>query len=111
MEIVPVDAMERGSFSAELQGRDAGAPGVSLILVEAARGDGPRLHTHPYAEVIVVQEGTATFWDGTGSTEVGPGNVVVIPAGEPHAFENTGDGVLRQVDIHVADAFRTDWLD
>jgi mannose-6-phosphate isomerase-like protein (cupin superfamily) len=42
--------------------------------------------------------------------EVGPGHVVIIPADEPHAFESTGAGVPRQVDIHVSDAFVTDWL-
>jgi mannose-6-phosphate isomerase-like protein (cupin superfamily) len=41
---------------------------------------------------------------------VGPGNVVVVPAGEPHGFTNTGDGVLRQIDIHVSNAFATRWL-
>ena len=111
MEIVPVAALERGSFSAELQGRDHGDPGLSVILVEAAPGEGPPLHSHDYAEVIIVQEGTATFSDGRRSREVGPGHVVIIPAAEPHAFRNTGDGVLRQIDIHVADAFATDWLD
>jgi len=35
----------------------------------------------------------------------------VIPAGEPHGFKNTGDGQLRQIDIHMADAFDTAWLE
>jgi quercetin dioxygenase-like cupin family protein len=111
MEVVPVSALDAGSFSAELEGRDHGGPGISLILVEAAPGEGPSLHAHPYAEIFLVQEGTATFSDGRRGREVGPGNVVIVPAGEPHAFTNTGDGPLRQVDIHVSDAFVTDWLD
>ena len=97
MEIVPVADLDPGSFSAELQGRDHGRPGASLILVEAAPGDGPELHSH-------------TFSDGRRTREVGPGNVVIIPAGEPHAFRNTGRSTLRQVDIHLGDAFATDWL-
>lgn len=110
MDIVPIADLDPGSFSAELQGRDHGRPGVSLILVEAAPGDGPELHSHPYAEIIIVQEGEVTFSDGRRSREVGPGNVVIIPPGEPHAFRNTGDGPLRQVDIHVGDEFATDWF-
>ena len=110
MEIVSVAELDPGSFSAELQGRDHGRPGASLILVEAAPGDGPELHSHPYAEIIIVQEGEVTFSDGRRTREVGPGNVVIIPAGEPHAFRNTGPGTLRQVDIHLGDAFTTDWL-
>jgi mannose-6-phosphate isomerase-like protein (cupin superfamily) len=110
MEIIETSTLGEGNFSRELLGRDHGDPGVSLILVDAAPGRGPSLHTHPYAEVMVVLEGRATFTDGTTSREVTAGHVVVIPAGEPHAFENTGDGPLRQIDIHVADGFTTDWL-
>jgi mannose-6-phosphate isomerase-like protein (cupin superfamily) len=76
----------------------------------AAPGRGPSLHTHDYAEVIVVLEGLATFTDGTASHEVSAGHVVLIPAGQPHGFTNTGDGPLRQIDIHVANTFSTDWV-
>ncbi|MEA2125441.1 MAG: hypothetical protein QOI80_2223 [Solirubrobacteraceae bacterium] len=104
------DLEPSGNFSRELQGKAAGHPGVSLIIVEAQPGRGPSLHTHDYAEVMVILEGSATFTDGSASVEVGAGHVVVVPAGEPHGFTNTGDGVLRQIDIHVADEFLTHWL-
>lgn len=110
VKIVPTSSLDTSNFSLELQGKDYGNPGVSLILVDAAPGRGPSLHTHDYAEVIVIQEGTATFTDGVTETEVGAGNIVIVGAGEPHAFTNTGDGPLRQLDIHVGDAFSTDWL-
>ena len=45
VEIIPVADLDPGRFSAELQGRDHGRPGVSLILVEAAPGLTPAL-TH-----------------------------------------------------------------
>ena len=31
------------------------------MVVNAPPGGGPNLHTHPYEEVFVVQEGHATF--------------------------------------------------
>jgi hypothetical protein len=34
-----------------------------------------------------------------------------VGAGVPHGFKNTGDGVLKQVDIHVSPSFSTEWLD
>ena len=111
MRVLPISGLEKSNFSLELQGKDCGEPGVSLILVDAAPGRGPSLHTHDYAEIMIVQEGTATFTDGTTETVVGAGNVVIVAAGEPHGFTNTGDGPLRQIDIHVADAFSTDWLE
>jgi mannose-6-phosphate isomerase-like protein (cupin superfamily) len=111
MEIIPTTALDPSNFSVELQGKDHGNPGLSLILVDAAPGRGPSLHTHPYAEIMIVQEGTATFTDGHTEREVGPGHVVVIPAGEPHGFKNTGDVRLKQIDIHMADQFGTEWLE
>jgi len=111
MEIIPTTALDPSNFSVELQGKDHGNPGLSLILVDAAPGRGPSLHKHDYAEIMIVQEGTATFTDGHTETEVGPGHVVIIPAGEPHGFKNTGDVRLKQIDIHVADRFGTEWLE
>ena len=111
MRIVPITSLATGRPSVELQGKDHGHPGVSVILVDAAPGRGPALHRHPYAEVFVVQEGTAKFFDETRSHDVGAGNIVLAAAGEPHGFTNSGEGRLRQVAIHVADAFATEWLD
>ena len=111
MEIIPTTALDPSNFSVELQGKDHGNPGLSLILVDAAPGRGPSLHTHPYAEIMIVQEGSATFTDGETETNVEAGHVVVIPAGEPHGFKNTGDRNLKQIDIHVADGFDTTWLE
>jgi mannose-6-phosphate isomerase-like protein (cupin superfamily) len=34
----------------------------------------------------------------------------VVPAGVAHAFVNSGDGPLRQLDIHVGPQFDTEWL-
>ena len=111
MRVFAHDDLEHsGNFSRELQGKDCGDPGISLILVPAQPGRGPALHTHDYAEVMIVLEGEATFTDGERDVVVGAGHVVVVPAGEPHGFTNTGDGILRQIDIHVADEFLTQWL-
>jgi mannose-6-phosphate isomerase-like protein (cupin superfamily) len=93
-----------------LQGYHLGA-NVSFIVVDAPPGGGPRLHRHPYEEVFVVQEGSATFTAGDETTEVEGGQVVVVPAGVPHKFMNSGTGRLRQVDIHASDRFVTEWLE
>ena len=37
--------------------------------------------------------------------------IVVIPPGQPHGFVNSGEGRLRQVDIHVSPSFSTEWLE
>jgi mannose-6-phosphate isomerase-like protein (cupin superfamily) len=97
--------------SREFVGEDHGGVGICAIFVDAAPGRGPRLHQHPYDEVFVVQEGRATMTVGDERHEVGPGEIVVVPAGNPHAFVNSGDGPLRQIDIHVSPGFVTEWLE
>jgi mannose-6-phosphate isomerase-like protein (cupin superfamily) len=100
----------RGDDADEFQGHHLGA-NVSLIVVDAPPGGGPRLHRHPYEEIFVVQEGTATFTAGDGKIEAKGGQVVVVPAGVPHKFVNSGTERLRQVDIHASDRFLTEWLE
>ena len=84
--------------------------GICVIVVEAEPGSGPALHRHPYEEVFVVQAGEATFTLGDTERVVRAGEVAVAPAGVAHRFVNSGDGPLRQVDIHVSRAFDTEWL-
>ena len=100
----------RGDYPNEFQGHHHDA-GVSFIVVDAPPGSGPRLHRHPYEEVFVVQEGSATFTAGDEVVEVSGGQVVVVPAGVPHKFVNSGTGPLRQVDIHASERFTTEWLE
>lgn len=95
----------------ELEGYLHGDAPLSLILVDAAPGTGPKLHRHPYAEVFLVQEGTATYVVGDETFEVAAGQIAVVPAGAPHKFVNSGTGPLRQIDIHANDRFVTEWLE
>jgi quercetin dioxygenase-like cupin family protein len=94
----------------ETTGDQIGA-GVSVIVVDAAPGEGPRLHRHPYREVFVVLEGRATFTLGDEQRTVGAGEIVVAPPNVRHGFVNSGDGPLRQVDIHEHPRFDTEWLE
>ena len=91
--------------------RDRRVAYVPLVVVDAPPGSGPKLHKHPYEEVFVVQEGTVTFTAGDDVIEARGGQVIVVPAGVPHKFVNTGAGRLRQVDIHASGRFITQWLE
>jgi len=108
--VIDLSDPARGDDLGEFQGHHLGA-NVSLIVVDAPPGGGPRLHRHPYEEVFVVQEGTAIFTAGDEKIEAKGGQVVVVPAGVPHKFVNSGKGRLRQVDIHASDRFLTEWLE
>lgn len=97
---------ERGEF----QGQEHGGTGISLIFVDAEPGNGPSLHRHEYDEVFIVQEGQATMTAGDRELVVNAGDIVVVPAGQPHGFVNSGTGRLRQIDIHLSPRYVTEWL-
>jgi mannose-6-phosphate isomerase-like protein (cupin superfamily) len=97
-------------FTREFEGMRHGGGGLSLVMTEAKPGQGPGLHTHPYDEVHVVQEGKALFAGGGSRGVLSSGDIIVIPAGVPHRFENSGRGVLRQFGIDLSPRLVTDWL-
>jgi len=95
----------------ELQGYQFGGANVCLIFVDLEPGDGPRLHRHPYEEIFIVLEGQAKFTVGSDTVEAHAGQVLIVQPGIPHKFVNSGDGRLRQVDIHASARFVTEWLE
>ncbi len=50
-------------------------------------------------------EGCASITVGNETQEVKSGDIVVIPANTPHRFVNSGDTILRQIDIHASPRF------
>jgi mannose-6-phosphate isomerase-like protein (cupin superfamily) len=108
--VIDMDDPARGEDANEFQGHHHDV-GVSFIVIDAPPGSGPKLHRHPYEEVFVVQEGSATFTVGEATIEVSGGQVAVVPAGVPHKFVNSGTRRLRQIDIHANERFVTEWLE
>ncbi len=97
-------------ISHDFVGRDHGGIGFTFLIVNAGPGEGPALHRHPYAEVLIVLEGRARATLGEESVDVGEGDIVVIPANVAHRFVNIGTNRLRQIDIHDSPHFVTEWL-
>ena len=110
-QILSKEQLPFEAYTWEFQGYHYGDTSVSFIIVEAKPGEGPRLHSHPYEEIFIVQEGQATFTVGEQTIEVSAGQVVIGPANTPHKFVNSGTGLLRQIDIHASPRFITTWLD
>lgn len=84
---------------------------VSFIWVDMPPGGSVRLHKHPYKEIFIVQEGSATYTVGSETLEAHAGQVIIVSAETPHKFTNTGDVPLRQIDIHLNKEFITIWLE
>jgi mannose-6-phosphate isomerase-like protein (cupin superfamily) len=110
MPVIKQSELPWSSIAHELVGEEHGGIALCIIFVDAEPGRGPGLHTHPYDEVLIIQEGRASVTVGDEHIEVGAGDIVLIPADTPHAFTNTGDGNLRQIDIHASPRFATEWL-
>lgn len=104
MSFTDLEQLPFVGMSHEFHGEKWGAP-FSAYIVNAKPGQGPPLHTHPYVEVAFTIEGSATITVGDETREVKAGGVVVIPAGTPHRFINSGDTILRQIDVHASPRF------
>jgi len=104
MSFIDLDQLPFVGMSYELVGETQGAP-FSAYIVKARPGQGPPLHKHPYVEVAFTIEGCATITVGDEQREVKAGGIVVIPADTPHRFVNSGDTLLRQIDIHGSPKF------
>ncbi len=97
--------------SYEFVGVDHGNVGVSIFFVEARTGRGAPLHRHEYDEILTTQEGRARLVVGDEIRETSAGDIVVIKARTPHGFINVGEGVLRQLDIHLNPTFQQENLE
>jgi mannose-6-phosphate isomerase-like protein (cupin superfamily) len=80
------------------------------IFVDLEPGGGPAQHKHPYEEVFVTLEGQATFLVDGREVVATPDEIVIVPPETPHGFTNSGQGRLRQLNIHVSPAFQTEYL-
>jgi quercetin dioxygenase-like cupin family protein len=101
---LPLDGIAR-----ELVGDHYGGLGISMLFIEAAPGEGPALHQHDYAEIIVVLEGSVLLTNNEGQQHANAGDIIIVGPNEPHGFINDGRGPLRQIDIHCNPTFLTTW--
>jgi quercetin dioxygenase-like cupin family protein len=109
--IINRDELQNSGNTSEFEGYLFGGTEISFILVDMQPGEGVRLHKHPYQEIFIVQEGVATFTVGATTLEARAGQIIIALADTPHKFVNSGEGKLRQVDIHLSSRFITEWLE
>ncbi len=67
--------------------------------------EGAPTHTHPVEEVLRVIDGYAEIWVEDYRREFGPGESVIIPAGEEHGFVNYGPDMLHTLAILASPVF------
>jgi quercetin dioxygenase-like cupin family protein len=106
----------------ELLDRKVTREGGALRYLEGARhglrssiyrsvvvpGSGPARHSHPYDEVFVIEAGQGRFEVAGQFVGAVAGDIVIVPAGQLHAFVNTGPDLLRHTAFHDG-AERASW--
>ncbi|QBD82892.1 cupin domain-containing protein [Ktedonosporobacter rubrisoli] len=100
---------ERNSYL--FQGYQYGDTNITFLWLDMPPGTGPELHKHPYEEVFVVQEGQVTFTINSTTLVAEAGHIVIVPQGTPHKFINSGNGPLKQIDIHLSPKFIIEYLE
>ena len=90
---------------------DTGAEGLCVFEQWCDPGCGAPTHLHAVEEVLSVLIGEAEMWVGEQRATVTTGQSVVVPAGRPHGFRNTGTGTLHVQAILAAPIFEAAFED
>lgn len=110
LTVLPRVTMSPQTRTVQFEGSEYDAA-VSFFLVDNEPGQGPKLHSHPYAEVFTIISGRALIVAGDEEIEATRDQIAVVGANTPHGFTNIGPDRLEIVCIHANDTMLTTWLD
>lgn len=88
-----------GEYGHVVEGHEHGFQSLSFILTETHPGGGPPLHTHDTEEAHVLLCGSVSYVIGDKTFLAEGPYVARVPAGVPHTFLNSGNGVFRLVAV------------
>lgn len=81
--------------------RGFGTDDCLLVYNECSPGMTLRPHSHDFDQIAMITRGRAIFHVGDADEQVGPGSVLLIPAGTEHYIEPIGDEVVHNIDVFV----------
>ena len=80
--------------------RGFGTRSCLLVMNECEPEMDVRSHVHEdFDQVAMILRGRAVYHVGDVDNEMGPGSIVLIPAGVPHSIEPVGDEVVQNIDV------------
>lgn len=91
---IPDEEVRRG-----VRRRGFGTDNVLLVLNECEPGMDVRPHSHDFDQIALITQGRARYYIGGAPNEVGPGSVLLIPAGAEHYIEPIGDEIVHNIDV------------
>jgi len=92
--------MKLSATAALFEGKARAGIDISMFVVRTPPGRFVELHVHPYSETFVLLEGEGRWTAGDTVSELGPDQMIVVPANTPHGFRNVGDVPLLVVSVH-----------
>lgn len=72
---------------------------LRLTMVRFSPGANTTWHTHAFEQGLVIVEGRGIVATAEGEHEVGPGDIVIIPAGEKHWHGGTLSEAMAHISI------------
>jgi quercetin dioxygenase-like cupin family protein len=79
--------------------RGFGTKDCLLVMNYCEPGMELKPHSHDFDQIALFTQGRALYTVGDVRHEVGPGSVLLIPAGEVHYIEPLGDEVVHNLDV------------
>jgi quercetin dioxygenase-like cupin family protein len=79
--------------------RAFGTDACMLVMNYCEPGMELRPHSHDFDQIALFTQGRAIYTVGDVAHEVGPGSVLLIPAGQTHYCEPIGDEVVHNIDV------------
>ena len=79
--------------------RGFGTDKVLLVMHDLAPDMDLSPHSHEFDQIAVIVEGEAIYHVGDRDNRVGPGSVLLIPAGVEHYIEPTSSTPVKNLDV------------
>ena len=79
--------------------RGFGTDRVLLVMHDLDPDMAHSPHSHEFDQIAVIVDGEAIYHVGDRDNRVGPGSVLLIPAGVEHYIEPTGSSPVKNLDV------------
>ena len=94
--------------------RGFGTNDVLLVMNLCEPGMDLRPHVHEFDQIAMIVKGRCNYFVGDERSEMGPGSILLIPAGEEHYIEPLGEETVENIDLFAPArqdlAHLTDWM-
>jgi quercetin dioxygenase-like cupin family protein len=99
MRSVSWDEIPDEAVRAGVRRRGFGTKDCLLVMNECEPGMDVRPHVHEFDQIAMIVAGRARYHVGDVANEMGPGSIVLIPAGVDHFIEPLGEEVVQNIDV------------